>query len=71
MPVIFVSGTAATIIEILFFAIKAAIPILAIVLLIKAIRYFKRQEDRNRRQDYRNAQDTLDEIERELNNRKD
>lgn len=71
MPVITVSGTAGIVIEILFFAIKAAIPILAIVLFIKAIRYFKRQEDRDKWRDYRNAQDTLDEIERELNNRKD
>ena len=39
--------------------------------LIAAISYFKRKEEREMRRDYRAAQDTIDEIEQELNERKD
>lgn len=51
--------------------IRIALVGIAIFLIIKAISYFKRKEEREIRRDYRAAQDTIDEIERELNERKD
>lgn len=51
--------------------IRIALVGIAIFLIIKAISYFKRKEEREMRRDYRAAQDTIDEIERELNERKD
>ena len=51
--------------------IRIALVAIAIFLIIKAINYFKRREEREIRRDYRAAQDTIDEIERELNERKD
>ena len=42
-----------------------------IFFVIKAIDYLRRKEERDTQRDYRSAQNTIDEIERELNNRKD
>lgn len=53
------------------FLIRIALIAVAVFLIAKAINYFKRKEEREMRRDYRAAQDTIDEIERELNERKD
>ena len=50
--------------------IRIALIAVAVYLIVKAISYFKRKEEREIRRDYRSAQDTIDEIERELNDRK-
>lgn len=42
-----------------------------IVFVIKAIDYLRRKEERETQRDYHAAQDTIDEIERELNSQKD
>lgn len=41
-----------------------------IFFVIKAIDYLRRKEERDTQLDYRSAQNTIDEIERELNDRK-
>ena len=41
-----------------------------IFFVIKAIEYLRRKEERDTQRDYRSAQNTIDEIERELNDRK-
>lgn len=41
-----------------------------ILFMIKAIDYLRRKEERDTQRDYRSAQNTIDEIERELNDRK-
>lgn len=41
-----------------------------IFFIIKAIDYLRRKEERDTQRDYRSAQNTIDEIERELNDRK-
>ena len=41
-----------------------------IFFVIKAIDYLRRKEERDTQRDYRSAQNTIDEIERELNERK-
>ncbi|MEI3127745.1 MAG: hypothetical protein V8T09_03065 [Oscillospiraceae bacterium] len=41
-----------------------------IFFVIKAIDYLRRKEERDTQRDYRSAQNTIDEIERELNDRK-
>ena len=41
-----------------------------IFFMIKAIDYLRRKEERDTQRDYRSAQNTIDEIERELNDRK-
>lgn len=47
-----------------------AVIILIAVLIIKGIKYLRRKEERDTQRDYRSAQNTIDEIERELNDRK-
>lgn len=42
-----------------------------IFFMIKAIDYLRRKEERDTQRDYRSAQNTIDEIERELKERKD
>lgn len=64
-------GVFFTILTTLFQIVKIALPILAVVFLIKGINYIKCKEAREDREDYYNAQRTLDEIEQELNNRQD
>lgn len=51
--------------------IKIAVIALIIFLIVRAVRYLKRKEEREIARDQRAAQDTIDEIERELNDRKD
>lgn len=41
-----------------------------IFFIIKAIDYLRRKEERDTQRNYRSAQNTIDEIERELNDRK-
>lgn len=41
-----------------------------IFFVIKAIDYLRRKEERDTQRDYRSTQNTIDEIERELNDRK-
>lgn len=41
-----------------------------IFFMIKAIDYLRRKEERDTQRDYRSTQNTIDEIERELNDRK-
>ena len=48
--------------------VKIAIIASVVILTINAIKYFKRKEERETRRDYRSAQNTIDEIEREMNN---
>lgn len=49
--------------------IRIAVAVIAVILIVKGINYLKRKEDRDMRRDYHAAQDTIDEIERELNSR--
>ncbi len=56
------------IIDLVRVLVKIAIIILIASLSIKAIKYFKRKEERETRRDYHSAQNTIDEIEREMNN---
>ena len=51
--------------------IRIALIAVAVFLIAKAINYFKCKEEREMRRNYRAAQETIDEIERELNERKD
>lgn len=51
--------------------VKLAVITVVVVLVVKGIKYLKRKEEREMRRDYRAAQDTINEIERELNERKD
>lgn len=66
----FIVGGASTLIGVIGFLIEAAIAVLIIVFLIKGIKHFNCKEERDVRQDCQRAQDTIDEIERELNDRK-
>lgn len=67
----FITNDPYLIIDLVRILVKIAIIILAASLIIKAIKYFKRKEERENRRDYRSAQNTIDEIEREMNNWKD
>lgn len=62
--------SALTIVGLMKFLIMAAIVILAIIFLIKGIKYLNRREEQDVRQNCQRAQYTIDEIERELNDRK-
>ena len=66
----FIVGGASTLIGVIGFLIEAAIAVLIIVFLIKGIKHFNHKEERDIRQDCQRAQDTINEIERELNDRK-
>ena len=50
--------------------IRILLAVAVILFVIKAIDYLKRKEERDTQRDYRSAQNTIDEIERELNDRK-
>lgn len=50
--------------------IRVALVIAIVVLIIKSIKYLNRREEQDVRQNCQRAQDTIDEIERELNDRK-
>ena len=67
----FITNDPCLIIDLVKVLVKIAIVVLVAVLTIKAIKYFKRKEERETRRDYRSAQNTIYEIEREMNNWKD
>lgn len=50
--------------------IRVALVIAIVILIIKGIKYLNRREEQDVRQNCQRAQDTIDEIERELNDRK-
>lgn len=50
--------------------IRILLAVAVIFFVINAIDYLKRKEERDTQRDYRSAQNTIDEIERELNDRK-
>ena len=50
--------------------IRILLAVAVIFFVIKAIDYLRRKEERDTQRDYRSAQNTIDEIERELNDRK-
>lgn len=66
----FIADVPGMIIWLISTLVKIAVIILIAVLIIKGIKYLKRKEERDTQQDYRSAQNTIDEIERELNDRK-
>ena len=67
----FIVGGPALIVGIIGFLIKAAITVAIIILIIKGVKYLNRAEAREKARDRRDAQATIDDIEQELNNRKD
>lgn len=50
--------------------IRVALVIAIVILIIKGIKYLNRREEQDVRQNCQRAQDAIDEIERELNDRK-
>ena len=64
-------GIIFTIISAVLLIVKIALPILAIVFLIKAIKYMSRKDRRESYTAYQREKTTLDDIERDLNNHKD
>lgn len=66
----FIADVPGMIIWLISTLVKIAVIILIAVLIIKGIKYLRRKEERDTQQDYRSAQNTIDEIERELNDRK-
>lgn len=66
----FIADVPGMIIWIISTLVKVAVIILIAVLIIKGIKYLRRKEKRDTQRDYRSAQNTIDEIERELNDRK-
>lgn len=66
----FIADVPGMIIWLISTLVKVAVIVLIAVLIIKGIKYLRRKEERETQQDYRSAQNTIDEIERELNDRK-
>ena len=66
----FIADVPGMIIWLISTLVKIAVIILIAVLIIKGIKYLKSKEERDTQRDYRSAQNTIDEIERELNDRK-
>lgn len=66
----FIADVPGMIIWLISTLVKVAVIILIAVLIIKGIKYLRRKEKRDTQRDYRSAQNTIDEIERELNDRK-
>jgi|GEM_PF-1147572 len=66
----FIADVPGMIIWLISTLVKIAVIILIAVLIIKGIKYLRRKEERDTQLDYRSAQNTIDEIERELNDRK-
>ena len=66
----FIADVPGMIIWLISTLVKIAVIILIAVLIIKGIKYLRRKEERDTQLDYRSAQNTIDEIERELNARK-
>lgn len=67
----FIVGGAATVIGTIKFLIKIAAIIAIAIIAIKGIKYLKRAEEREQGRDYREAQQTIDDIEQELHHKKD
>lgn len=67
----FIADVPGMIIWLISILVKVAVIVLIAVLIIKGIKYLKRKEEREIHRDYHAAQDTIDEIERELNSQKD
>lgn len=67
----FIADVPGMIIWLISTLVKVAVIVLIAVLIIKGIKYLKRKEERETYRDYHAAQDTIDEIERELNSQKD
>ena len=63
----FIADVPGMIIWLISTLVKIAVIILIAVLIIKGIKYLRRKEERDTQLDYRSAQNTIDEIERELN----
>ena len=66
----FIADVPGMIIWLISTLVKIAVIILIAVLIIKGIKYLRSKEERDTQRDYRSAQKTIDEIERELNDRK-
>lgn len=66
----FIADVPGMIIWLISTLVKIAVIILIAVLIIKGIKYLRRKEERDTQLDYRSTQNTIDEIERELNDRK-
>ena len=66
----FIADVPGMIIWLISTLVKVAVIILIAVLIIKGIKYLRRKEERDTQRDHRSAQNTIDEIERELNDRK-
>lgn len=66
----FIADVPGMIIWLISTLVKVAVIILIAVLIIKGIKYLRHKEERDTQRDYRSAQNTIDEIERELNDRK-
>ena len=66
----FIADVPGMIIWLISTLVKIAVIILIAVLIIKGIKYLRRKEERDTQRHYRSAQNTFDEIERELNDRK-
>lgn len=67
----FIADVPGMIIWLISTLVKVTVIVLIAVLIIKGIKYLKRKEERETYRDYHAAQDTIDEIERELNSQKD
>lgn len=67
----FIADVPGMIIWLISTLVKVAVIVLIAVMIIKGIKYLKRKEERETHRDYHAAQDTIDEIERELNSQKD
>lgn len=67
----FIADVPGMIIWLISTLVKVAVIVLIAILIIKGIKYLKRKEERETQRDYHAAQDTIDEIERELNSQKD
>ena len=67
----FIVGGPTLIIGIIGLLVKIAILVAIVILIIKGIKYLNRAEARDKDRDRRDAQATIDDIEQELNSRKD
>lgn len=64
-------GTIFTIISILFQTVKIALPILAIIFLIKGIKYINKKNNNEKYQAYQHEKKILDDLEQEINSHND
>ena len=64
-------GVIFTIASILFQTVKIALPILAIIFLVKGIKYLNRKNNNEKYQAYQHEKKILDYLEQEINSHKD